>query len=229
MSKAKQREQRNILIVVAVAVFMVISLFAWSGYNPLAQPKTGTSHTTGANIASTNTAAMTIYYSDGSHSTPIKSTATNALSIMEEGSGKQVSSINTNLNMIPTFTGTISSYTINPGTFSVSITGPNANYQTNIPVIPGANLPSLTSGQSVIVCSSTVNTNTAPFASANFLVGTHYTLTDTISGFSISGTFSDGSTFGPISAGTATITWGFLYESGNSFSGLTVNFALSAS
>lgn len=249
MSKAKQREQRNILIVVAVAVFMVIALFAWSGYNPLAQPKTGTSHTTGANIASTNTAAMTIYYSDGSHTTIGSTMSTSqALNLINQSPyagavGKTATSINTNLNMIPEYTGTVSSYTIAQGTFGVIIvTGTVTTldqlgsateiYSGSVTLSPTSPQPTMPpSGGSVIVCSSTVTSahGDVPFSGVNYVAGQTYTLVDSISAFSISGTFTDGTTFGPVIAGNAYIFWTFQYQSSNTFTSVSVNFALRAS
>ena len=250
MSKAKQRQNRNILIAVAVSAIVVLALFMYTGYNPLTNStKTGTSHTTGANIASTNTAAMTIYYSDGSHTT-IGSTISKsqALSLINESPtagtvGSTATEINTNLNMIPVYTGNVASYSINQGSFFVEIAvgtvtswAQAQSSSTQIlevvgdqaiqPVSPLPSMPS--SGGSVIVCSSTVSGSMAPFIGPLYQQGQTYTLIDEISGFSISGTFTDGSTFA-VSAGTATCFWTYQYTSSATFTSVSVNFALSAS
>jgi hypothetical protein len=230
------KNKKIILETIGIFFILAFAVVAVDVFYIQPQSKTtGTSKTTGLSITSTNTAAMTIYYTDGSQST-IQSTTPkiHAASLVDASNSKTVSSINTNLDMIPTFTGSVQSYTINAGAFNVAIyTGSNPSgnkiYSASANINPISPLPTLTSGNSVIVCSSTVNSNSPPFTGINYINGVQYTLVDTISGFSISGTFTDGSTFGPVAAGTAQITWTFMYQSSDSFTGLSVNFALSAS
>jgi hypothetical protein len=219
------------ILLTAIATFVVVQFGSPFVQTALANP--GAVKTTGPNGEGVSTAEMILTYSDGT-TARVKSTdsAQQLFSIAESSSGKTVTSINTNLNMIPTYSGTISSYSIVAGTFTMSIKD-NSNGGTimsgSASVQTVSPLPTLQSGHSVIICSSTANGNTAPFYGVTYTVGHTYTLNMHVSGFKIQGTFSDGKTFGPVQAPDADINWGFTYTSDYGFSSVSVSFALSAS
>lgn len=240
-----KKDVKIIVSLLVIAVLVVAVAFYVSTSLP---PKTtDVSHTSGLSMASTNYAAMVIQYANGQSATitSTQSSASKSLSLINESPtagtvGATATSINTNLDMIPVYTGTVSSYTIAPGAFQVLVvvgtvtTSAGANSGTIIynsgqvalsPISPQPSMPA--SGGSVIVCSSTVNGNSPPFTGVNYVQGTTYTLCDEISSFTISGTFNDGTTFGPVTAGVAWCFWTFQYSSSDTFTSISVNFALS--
>ncbi len=210
------KNKKRLMLAVAFLLVVLVGSFAVNTY--LFTPQ-----------STTTNATLTVNYIDGSHST-FSSGNQKSLTIIDSQKNLAVSSINANLNMIPVFTGQILNYQITPGTFSVQmLNSQNVNiYSVNMPVVPVNNLPALVSGRSIIVCSSTAYTTGTPFTSVALQQGQTYTLIYQISGFSISGTYTDGSIFGPIVAQNAQIAWKFVYESSNQFS-LSVVFSLSSS
>ena len=238
-----EKSNQKLLALVVIIVIAFASFMYLGGY--FNTSKTGTSKTSGNGASSTNAATITVTYTDGSKQT--FSSAQSASILKSESlvnGGKTASSINTNLDIVPVYTGTVSSYTINSGTFFVEIAVGTvtswAQAQSSsttildvvgdVAVQPVSPLPTFpASGGSVIVCSSTASGNQVPFTGPLYQQGQTYTLIDEISGFSISGTFNDGSTFGPVSAGIATCFWTFQYQSSDTFTSVSVNFALSSS
>ena len=235
-----KKDSKIIVSLLVIAVLVVAVAFYVSTSLP---PKTtDVSHTSGLSMTSTNEGTMVITYANGQTQTvtSIEAPSTKPLSIIGP-SGSSAASINTNLYMYPVYTGTVASYTIAQGMFGVEIvTGAVSSlaqlaastevYSTSLPLTPTSQPTMPPSGGSVIVCSSTVTASAGnvPFAGVNYVAGQTYTLVDSISAFSISGTFTDGSPFGPVIAGTAYYFWTFQYHSDNSFTSVSVGFALSA-
>ncbi len=224
-------ETRNIFIAIVLTAIITFAMIQY------AIPAIDTNINKNGSLT---TASVLFTYADGSKAY-LNSTDTpqQIMSIIDQNSGdtkygQQITSVQTNLYMTPTFTGNIGSWSIIGGTFSIQITdssngGAIVYGPSSMAISPISPLPSLTNGQAVIVCSSTANGNTVPFSSVSYVQGHTYVLTDTITGYKIQGTFSDGASFGPISASTATITWTYQYQSSNTFSGVSVSFAMSGS
>jgi hypothetical protein len=184
-----------------------------------------------SSMKSNTTAQMVINYSDGtSHTYSSNDTPLFGGAILDPNRNNAVAvSISTNLNIIPDFSGDVASYTVNAGTFSVQILNTNnAIMYSNNAVLNPTSHPTLVSGQSMIICSSTASTSGIPFSSVAFTSGQTYTLVNKISGFSISGVFTDGQPFGPIVAKDAQISWTFKYQSSNSFNSLSLVFSISS-
>jgi hypothetical protein len=240
MSEKKLRQQRNLAVIAAISFLLVIIVVSSVMYQASAV-KPGTSKTKGLNISSVNTASLTIKYAPINGVTPtstiISSTTpkATALNIFDSTNQQAVTSIATNLDMTPTFTGTVASYKITGGTFDTEIVNDNSGLIV-LPVMssaitPISPLPTLVSGQSVIICSSTTSTSGALFTQSSFVNGQEYLLSDSIQGLTITGTFTDGQSFGPITAGNAVVQWTFIYSTassltGASFTSLSVTFAL---
>ena len=191
---------KNRQTVLAIAI-TALTVFAFIQYVvPLVKPKSTSAYLTG-----------TITYSDGSTQPFDSRSYTNSLTILTT-SGATVSSINTNLNLIPVFTGTIQSYTLT-GNLQILINNPDGTlkYQTTMSLQPLH--PTLVSGQSVIVASSTLSASvleSLPVYSP-WVPGQTYKLTDYSYGVTLTGTFTDGAAFN-IMAPSAEITWYFVYR-----------------
>ena len=203
----KQKFNVQIVAVVSIAVIALLALNFWA--IPMIQHKGSASSLT-AQIILANGQVINL-----DSQTPPK-----GLTIVSEtGSGNGISStvgaaisqINTNFNFIPTFTGTVASYTVS-GTFGIEINNAQGGtvWAVNKP-LESLN-PTLVSGKSVILSSSTASTYQAPFSGVGLTKGQIYTLVDFTLGVSISGTFTDGSAFGPINAQNAQINWVFKYQ-----------------
>ena len=140
MSKAKHREQRNILLAVAVSAIVVLALFMYTGYNPITQTKKGM----GLQIALTNTNGQVTTYG---YNSPHKS-----LTIISESGnnvGTPVQNIAVNLDVTPAFSGAFSSYTLS-GTFTEAIYA--GNTQTGVP--SGSPVWSMPSGSAMSTLST---------------------------------------------------------------------------
>jgi len=133
--------------------------------------------------------------------------------------GSVINKINTNLYVTPRFTGTIKDYTITGGTFTVYINNVDANGKMTTSVTsfnrPLDLLhPKLVDGQSVIIASSTVDGSNAIFVDAikrgAISPGHTYQLRNIITGFEITGTFTDDTPF-HLRANDAEIKWNFKY------------------
>ena len=139
--------------------------------------------------------------------------------------GSTITSINTNLDMTPTYAGTVSSYTV-AGTYGVALAGSSVSYSSTVALSPVSPLPTLTSGGESIICSSTVTPTGIIALTSGWVDGATYTLTDTFTSPSMTITFSDGVQLSQ-TAQTAQIQFTFEYASA-SFTALTAVFALSA-
>ena len=245
--KVEKMVSKNVKMLFAVFLTLIIAFSVFQFGVPyitshLNSGNSGRSITTGVGTTSVNTAQFILTY-QGGKTVIINSTTpqpiTDSLVDQTYNPGQVAVALNTNLDMTPSYTGTVGSYTIAPGSFTVEIfqgqvSNPTqamnaaAAWGPTTVALQPVGTPALTSGTPVIVCSSTVNGNSPPFAGVNYQQGQTYTLMDEITGYSISGTFSDGSPFGPVTAGTAYIFWTYSYSSSDSFNGITVGFALSA-
>lgn len=214
----KQKFNIQIVAVVSIAVIALLALNFWA--IPAIQHKGSASSLT-AQIVLTNGQVINLDSQTNSAKALAIISQTGSGNGISSTIGATISSINTNLYATPTFTGTIASYTFSGGYFSVYInTYTNGAMSTLIwsatPPFTPTSHPTLISGQSVLLCSSTASTNQVPFSygqSTPFTSGQTYLLRDIVSGVSISGTFTDGSTFGPIMiSNNAEIDWVFMYE-----------------
>ncbi len=132
-----------------------------------------------------------------------------AMSVVSEQQGvsygQTINNLNTNLYLTPVFTGQIQSYTLSGGSFAIYVNNYNINTHTMSTLAYSTSMsaswlhPSLTSNVGSIVASSTLNTNSVPFTTQYLTHGQYYLLRDIIGTYSISGTFDDGATFGPVS------------------------------
>ncbi len=156
-------------------------------------------------------------------------------------SGSTINNINTNLDMIPSYTlaagTTISSYAVS-GSFATELigatsTGTNTGsaLYTSSPIAfsPVSPLPTLSSGGSVIICSSTVASSAIQSCGyTGWHVGNDYNWIDTCNSPSMTITFSDGST-ATQTASSCSFSLDFQYQSSNTFTSLSAVFAESTS
>jgi hypothetical protein len=130
--------------------------------------------------------------------------------------GATITRINTNLYMTPIFNGPIASYTLSGGTFSIYVNNYNNGAMSTLVYSASMGLsslhPDLNSGSPVIIASATTYTSNAPFTSQYLTSGKTYILRDIVSGLQISGTFTDGQSFGPYYISSAEIDWVFKYQ-----------------
>ena len=219
MERKIERHIRKIMVAIAlIAIIAIASAQIYVSIKPKISP------------ASISSATAEVTLSDGTV-IPITSTAKlNSLSIISEtGSGNgisstvgaTISSINTNLYVTPTFSGTIQSYTITDpiadpfqiyiNTYSNGQMG-TLIWSTSAPLsIPS--YPTLSSGQAALLCSSTVYTNQVPFSygqSTPFISGQEYMLRDIVTSVTLTLTFTDGVTISQTA--NAQITWIFMYK-----------------
>jgi hypothetical protein len=202
------------LITVIGLIALVIFMFEIPNIQQLIKPKATSSYIT-AQVILTNGQVVNL-----SSLPKIPS-----LKVLNPSNGGTVSSINTNLYLTPTFTlalgTTISSYTIT-GNLQVEIISDSSGggltngevvYNSGvIPISPVNPLPTLTSGSSSIVASSTVSTSGQPFTTTYLKSGYMYSLEDICSRITLTINFSDNSSASQI-APNASINWEFEYIS----------------
>jgi len=181
-----------------------------------------------------------VEYDDGTRRTITNSPASQA-AIVDTKSGKTITNIYTNLYMRPEYTGVVQEYTVSSAPFQVMILDSKGGAVWNRdksldPIMP---LPTLRSGQDVLISSSTTKTTEEPFNLNIFTNGQTYTLRMFINNFHVKGTFIDGIPF-DVMQSTARLEWTFRYtDSGAGASGtgaaashfdtITLTFALSTS
>lgn len=154
--------------------------------------------------------------------------------------GSTINSINTNLDLIPTYSllygTTVSSYTV-AGSFTTELIGATSSgantgsaLYTSSPIAmsPVSPLPTLSSGNSVIICSSTVASSAIQGCYSGWHQSNDYNWIDTCSSPSMTITFSDGSSVTQ-TASACSFTLDFAYQSSNTFTSLSAVFALSTS
>ncbi len=213
----KQKFNIQIVAVVSIAVIALLALNFWA--IPAIQHKGSASSLT-AQIVLTNGQVINLDSQTNSAKALAIISQTGSGNGISSTIGATISSINTNLYATPTFTGTITSYTLSGGYFSVYINnyvngGMTTLVWSFVPPFTPTSHPALTSGVSALICSSTAYTSGQPFTGSNptLVSGQTYLLRDIVSGVSISGTFTDGSTFGPIMiSNNAEIDWVFMYK-----------------
>ena len=209
---------KNVQTVLAVAITAIL-VFAIMQYGiPAWQAQSSSSYAT-----------LTVNYTDGTSKTFDSRSQVTGQTIIDSDTGKTVSSINTNLNIIPTFTGTIQSYTVT-GSLSSAIrnaqTGVDVYYSGKIDLGLVYPLPTLVSGSPSIISSSTVSASGLQALYSGWSVSNTYTLRDEFYNVKVTITFTDGSQLSQTVA-SGSISWNFQYQSSNTFSSLSVNFALS--
>lgn len=213
MNTQKMSKVERVIIGLVVAIILLGAVLAYIEL-PALLPKPTTSAYLTAQVICANGKVVNLS----------SKTRLNSLEVISETSpniGSIVTSINTNLDLIPVFTltagTTISSYTVS-GTFSVYINNYASGsmstlvWDTSMAMSPVSPLPTLTSGSSSIVSSSTISLSSSPFTSTYLTSGHEYELRDCCSGVTITITFSDGSTATQM-AQNAEIDWVFEYKS----------------
>ncbi len=165
--------------------------------------------------------ACVVTYANGATETFTSKTPLTTLTIFNMATGTDVSTINTNLDLTPTFTGTIQSYTVS-GTFNVQIISDtsgggytygevlyNSGSRAMSPISP---LPTLTSGSSSIISSSTVTASGLQSLYNGWVNGLVYSLQDTFTNIDVTITFTDGIQLSQ-TATSGSITFQFEYLS----------------
>jgi hypothetical protein len=211
---------KNVQTVLAVAITAII-VFAVMQYGiPTWRAQSASSYAT-----------LTVTYTDGTSKIFDSRQQAIGQAIIDLSTGKTVSSINTNLNIIPTFTGTVQSYTVS-GSLGVQIkdvtTGATVYDSGAMALSPVTPLPTLSSGSSSIIASSTISGSGLQSLYSGWKVTDTYALVDYFSNVKVTITFTDGSQASQTAA-SGSITWQFKYQSDYSFTSLSVTFSLSSS
>ncbi len=198
MSKAKQREQRNIIIAVAVSAIIILALFMYTGYNPIANKTSGKG----------DFLTITVVYANGVTDTYTKANSTQGVSLSILYNGIAVTEFYSNLWITPTYTLGVNSAGVTDSINSWSLTGTFGEYLTTsssssilqnagtVPLYPlwtsqgSANLPggvpeaqpTLVSGQAVEVASCSVNAQQLQSLYSGWVQGQVYNVYNSFSG-----------------------------------------------
>jgi len=214
--------QTFLAVVVAFVLFFAIMYYGVPVWKP---------QVPSAATAASSYATVTVTYSDGSSKTFDSRMQVAGQSIVDPSSGKTVSTINTNLNIIPTFTGTVQSYTVS-GSLGVQIkdltTGSTVYDSGTIALSPVTPLPTLSSGSPSVIASSTITGSGLQSLCPSWKTTDTYALVNYFSNVKVTITFADGSQASQTAA-SGSITWQFKYQSDYSFTSLGVTFSLSSS
>jgi len=214
--------QTVLAVAVAVALFFAVMHYGVPAWKP---------QVPSAATASSSYATVVVTYSDGSSKTFDSRMQVAEQAIVDPNNGKTVSAINTNLNIIPTFTGTVQSYTVS-GSLGVQIkdltTGATVYDSGAMALSPVSPLPALSSGSPSVIASSTISGSGLQSLYSGWKVTDTYALIDYFSNVKVTITFTDGSQASQTAA-SGSITWQFKYQSDYSFTSLSVTFSLSSS
>jgi hypothetical protein len=204
MKAPRTNKAEQIIIGLVVTVILLCAVFAYIESPRFFPPKTK---------LAVDYATVTVTFSNGQTET-LDSRYPSLAPLTILVSGAAISSINTNLYMTPTFTGTVSSYTVS-ATYGVSIQDMTTDayvYTYDMAMSPVSPLPTLSSGNSVIICSSTVSASALQSLYSAWVSGRTYTLMDSANSPTMTITFTDGLTLSQTGT-TATIKLTFEYHS----------------
>lgn len=171
---------------------------------------------------------LTVNYTDGTTRVFDSRSQNLRQTIVDASTGLTVSSINTNLVIIPVFTGTIQSYTVT-GSLSVHILNVQANskvFDSGILPLNPTSHPTLVSGSSSIISSSTVTASALQSLYTGWSTSNTYALVDSFANVKVTLTFTDSTQLSQTVA-SGQISWNFVYHSDNTFTSLSVVFSLS--
>jgi hypothetical protein len=249
MKNNKVMKNKIVISLAIIVVLLVSAIFVVEIPNIFPPPKktsTTTTYSAGdymtATISYTTPSGQTGTVTLNSNAQPSGTT----LSMIGTGAsnsipaGSTINSINTNLDMIPTYSllyGTsVSSYTV-AGSFTTELIGATSSgantgsalyTSSSIAMSPVSPLPTLSSGNSVIICSSTVSSSAIQGCYSGWHQGNDYNWIDTCSSPSMTIVFSDGSSVTQ-TASSCSFTLDFAYQSSNTFTSLSAVFAMSTS